>query len=587
MNNESIAWCLEDLIVATEQLETAHEDVEKDYNDVLNKISLEEKTLNDRLEVLSKKMDYATELYGNINASGDDLLEINAGGKIIVIKRSILTLPRTVGTRFHALFSGRYENLLQRDSNGRIFLDVNSDCFQAIITYLNELIITEKGQYPSPPCVDDEYISILWQQINMFGLWGGEVILPPVQAPSNSYIIPCQDSNPSRSFVAWLQRQGLSGYFSLRYRVTRDGLTSDSFCKRCDQKSLLIFILHTNEKYIEVSSNIWNHYVKKKITVGKCSDTERQLMSKLYSGSSDRSTLELLAKLPSCGVVGNEGFCVCSEQKHWYSESVTVLDLEVFEVFGSRSEDTKDAAATAPPPEQNVPVTRFLDEINSAINKKLDCFLPTMLKLRTLEVGFREEHSFVNLFASGDAKDVITLNVLGTMMTTKRSTLRIIEDSVLARQFDDSMWTEHGYNSLRVKNWSSNDVCAWVKTIEGIPEEVCTIFKNHAITGCELLALSIDRLKMLGIDRSGTLCLLQKEIEILVKASEDTVTLIDHCPYCFGKILDFLRLKQLYAQGLAKEEPALPDVRDVQKQRFERVANFYFPGDAANLILGV
>lgn len=39
------------------------------------------------------------------------------------------------------------------------------------------------------------------------------------------------------------------------------------------------------------------------------------------------------------------------------------------------------------------------------------------------------------------------------------------------------------------------------------------------ITGYELLALNIDGLKMMGIDRAGTVCLLLKEIALLEKAS--------------------------------------------------------------------
>ena len=188
--------------------------------------------------------------------------------------------------------------------------------------------------------------------------------------------------------------------------------------------------------------------------------------------------------------------------------------------------------------------------------------------------------------ASGDVDDVITLNVRGTLITTKRSTLRAFPDSVLAQQFDDSKWTEQGYIRLRVKRWTVDDVCAWVNKIEGMQEDIGSIFKTSDITGCELLALSIDGLRMLGIERAGTVCLLQKEIDQLVKASNDVVSLIDHCPYCFGKIIDFLHLKQLHAQGLAKEEPALPDVPKSRRARFEKVVNFYFPGDSTKLILG-
>jgi len=38
-----------------------------------------------------------------------------------------------------ALFSGRWENQLQRDTHRRIFLEMFPSCFQSIVDYLNEL----------------------------------------------------------------------------------------------------------------------------------------------------------------------------------------------------------------------------------------------------------------------------------------------------------------------------------------------------------------------------------------------------------------------------------------------------------------
>jgi hypothetical protein len=77
-----------------------------------------------------------------------------------------------------------------------------------------------------------------------------------------------------------------------------------------------------------------------------------------------------------------------------------------------------------------------------------------------------------------------------------------------------------------------------------------------------------------------------KEIEKLNKASVNIVTLIEHSLYCFGKILNLLRLMQLDLIGLIKKEPCLPKVDESQKQRFEKVVKYYFPGDAAKIMLG-
>jgi hypothetical protein len=258
-----------------------------------------------------------------------------------------------------------------------------------------------------------------------------------------------------------------------------------------------------------------------------------------------------------------------------------IKEMEVFEV-AELSRAKQEAQREVPLVD---PVGIFSESLNEAINTKQVTLLRAESELVHLEEFFRDEAEFVTAFAIGDTKDIVSLNVSGTMMITKRSTLCAAEDSALAQQFDDTKWTEQGCKNLRVKEWTSNEVSVWVSKIDGIPNEVVNTFKENEITGRELLALKKDGLMMLGVTRTGTLCLLLEEIEMLKKASQDIVTLIEHSPYCFGKILDYLRLKQLHSQGLV-EEPALPTVCDSQKSRFEKVVKYFFPGDSAQFILG-
>jgi hypothetical protein len=77
-----------------------------------------------------------------------------------------------------------------------------------------------------------------------------------------------------------------------------------------------------------------------------------------------------------------------------------------------------------------------------------------------------------------------------------------------------------------------------------------------------------------------------KEIDELKRASQDIVTLIEHSPYCFDKILNHLRLIQLHSIGLIVKKPALPEVDKSQKSRYEKVVKYYFPGSAAKIMLG-
>ena len=187
--------------------------------------------------------------------------------------------------------------------------------------------------------------------------------------------------------------------------------------------------------------------------------------------------------------------------------------------------------------------------------------------------------------ATGNTKDVVKLNVSGTLMSTRRATLMIAEDSVLAQQFDDSKWTVQG-SFPPVKAWTPDEVSNWVKDIEGIPDDVGSLFLENEINGSELLALDKEGLKMLGVKRVGTICLLSDEICLLKKAANaDKVAQIEHSPYCFGKIFDHLRLKKLHSVNLVKV-PAPPSIRKSQKKSFEKVVDYYFPGDSSKFILG-
>ena len=81
--------------------------------------------------------------------------------------------------------------------------------------------------------------------------------------------------------------------------------------------------------------------------------------------------------------------------------------------------------------------------------------------------------------------------------------------------------------------------------IRDVPDDIATLFWENEIKGSKLRALDKDGLKMIGVKRVGTIYLFLKEIKLLEEASQDNATLIENSPYCFGKILDYLRLKHL------------------------------------------
>lgn len=140
---------------------------EAEYTKELNRLDEAEQALHQRVKELNQEKNKALDNNRSTqDVSNEDLVEINAGGKIIVARRATLTQMK--GTRLEALFSGRWDKRLQRDGKGRIFLDVNPICFQSIVDYLNELVISPPNYPCEPPHVESELKHILRHQLDLF-----------------------------------------------------------------------------------------------------------------------------------------------------------------------------------------------------------------------------------------------------------------------------------------------------------------------------------------------------------------------------------------------------------------------------------
>ena len=140
--------------LASKRITTAREKEEDEYQRYLKQLNNAEAKIKSRYATLHAKINANTEKFGNTTASSDDIIEINAGGKIIVTRRE--KLCQIEGSRLEALFCGRWDKKLPRDSKGRIFLNVNPTCFQIIVDYLNELAISSPDNLPTEPRFEDD-----------------------------------------------------------------------------------------------------------------------------------------------------------------------------------------------------------------------------------------------------------------------------------------------------------------------------------------------------------------------------------------------------------------------------------------------
>ena len=84
-----------------------------------------------------------------------------------------------------------------------------------------------------------------------------------------------------------------------------------------------------------------------------------------------------------------------------------------------------------------------------------------------------------------------------------------------------------------------------------------------------------DDVKDLGITRPGTVAMVVNGIKKLQEQEEEDYTpFIQHSSYCMGKILDHIRMKAMKDLGVPNPQP---NVREAEKERFQRIVEFYFP----------
>ena len=582
---------VDELYRADDQLKKARDEHEANYANEVNKLDNVKRQILDRFNQLEETKVSTVAEYGDEYVTDDDLIEINAGGKVVVARRG--TLTQSKGTRMEALFSGRWDKKLLRDRDGRIFLDVNSECFQAIIVYQNELVSSPCDKPPEPPSVYDELMTMLEHQLQLF-----EVVVPRMMPDSKIITQPSH----SDTLYDWLGDS--DGEWELLYRGSRDGFTNTAFHKGCDKKGRTFVIIETADGGVlgGYTNTDWAS------SIGIYATADKAFLF-ILSGFGLASPCKMLIRNSCKQITNRHSYAygpkfgrddlsvdgdrvtvnIGSSYEPW-PESLrgetlqcTIKEIEVFRVEGDAPFFRQPRSKTLRP-SYSPAINRFTKKVNEALNKKWESLYALEAEVTQLEERYRDERHFVESLVGGDTNDVILLNVSGTMMATRRETLMIAQDSVLAQQFDDKKWTVQG-KFPPVKAWTPPEVANWVKSID-ISEDVASLFSEHEINGSELLALDRDGLKMLGVTRVGTICVLFDEICKLKKAEADgKVAMIEYSPYCFGKILEYLRLKHLQSANLA-EEPARPTVRDSQKKLFEKIVDYYFPGDSSKFIFG-
>ena len=107
-----------------------------------------------------------------VTAKASDIIKLNVGGEKLTTKRS--TLCQIEGSLLASMFSGRWESNLERDEDGRVFLDFNPKFFILILDYLRAKLIETPGRPVLLPRVGAEEMDNFRSLLDYFGL-GNEI----------------------------------------------------------------------------------------------------------------------------------------------------------------------------------------------------------------------------------------------------------------------------------------------------------------------------------------------------------------------------------------------------------------------------
>ena len=103
-----------------------------------------------------------------IDVSGDDIISLNVGGQKFTTTRS--TLCQVEGSLLSTMFSGRWEDGLQRDQDGAVFFDFNPEYFNYILKYLRTKKIVTPEKPPELPKVPPDDLKNFTALVEYLGL---------------------------------------------------------------------------------------------------------------------------------------------------------------------------------------------------------------------------------------------------------------------------------------------------------------------------------------------------------------------------------------------------------------------------------
>jgi len=144
--------------------------LKEEVDRALGDVEQQRKAVEADREALAEEKESMSQL---TSVAASELIELNVGGENITTTRSTLTSAK--GSMLASMFSGRWEDKLTRDKEGRVFLDLNPYAVRKVIDHLRLKRLSGDGVFlPAPEIAADmraEYNGV----VDYLGI--GEVLL--------------------------------------------------------------------------------------------------------------------------------------------------------------------------------------------------------------------------------------------------------------------------------------------------------------------------------------------------------------------------------------------------------------------------
>jgi TLD/BTB/POZ domain len=234
-----------------EEIVSAGDDIGRLVQPAFNFMMKELKSLKDRKAALAVYLNMIisdSEREHKLNDVNSSILKLNVGGKDINVRKGAI-LPRTSpDSLFGILASGRWDNHLTKDQNGRIFLDIDPEWIEVIINVLRE---TGKIVLPYVATGKEFGFRAVLACYNLKSLFSdftfslSEVsTIAAMNDPSNRETL--------HSFLIPELEEDMQGGFSLNllYRRSVDGLKLDDLKKQCQGEGYTLTVIEDMNGFV-------------------------------------------------------------------------------------------------------------------------------------------------------------------------------------------------------------------------------------------------------------------------------------------------------------------------------------------------